>query len=288
MNRDYQLITAKYTLFGSPKYWILTNHGISTNFLVETGHSYDDSVQSIDINFDFNTLDIINSDDNIGKKEFNNFKIDWKQILLGKSIKKDIIFLTKNPINRLIQGIVDEKLQILENHNLLSSLILKTSLYTNFGKKLSDEFSDWHDSKQFHELFQEDISIPLEFKKILEQIILDFIIFELKNDNIKECINLYYKSNHTYQNLYFLHNMWFKPPTNFLKEKVSIIDIDRECLLKVFNNKYGMGLFYKNNSTSPYSAVLDVLQNREDSLYEDIEVIMNGQVVLWKSLIKRQ
>jgi len=285
MNQNNQLIAAKYTLFGSTKYWILTNHGISTDFLTETGHNSDSTTQYVDVVFDFNTMDIIEFDNTT----FNDFKVDWEQLLLGKSIKKDVIFLTKNPISRFIRAIVDEKIQILGNGGVSTNVFLRKSLYKNFGKELSDEFFNWHNGKRFHELFQEDNFIPLKFKKILEQIILDFIVPVFKNDNIKECINLYYESNHTYQNLYFLHNMWFNPPTNFLKEKVSIIDIDREDILKLFNIKYGMGLSFEKDKYSndfPYLIVRNSISN--NTLYNDIEETLRAQLELWNSLIKKQ
>jgi hypothetical protein len=83
--------------------------------------------------------------------------------------------------------------------------------------------------------------------------------------------------------------MLFNPPINFLKEKVSIIDIDRENLLKFLNIKYGMDLHFEKdnpNITVPYLVVLDKLSN--SNLYKDIEEALKPQVKLWKSITKKQ
>jgi hypothetical protein len=295
MSNENQLVSSQYTLFGSSKYWILTNHGISTDFLVKIGHNFNITTKYIDIIFNFHNMNITghyNSNNSREKKVINEFKSDWKDLLLGKSIKKDVIFLTKNPINRFIEAIVDEKLQIFDNEQILHNIFLKKSLYKNFGNEISDEFIKWADNKhnkQFRELFQEENLIPLKFKNIIEQILFDLILPILKNDNFQECHRLYHDISHTYQNLYFLHNMLFNPPINFLKEKVSIIDIDRENLLKFLNIKYGMDLHFEKdnpNITVPYLVVLDKLSN--SNLYKDIEEALKPQVKLWKSITKKQ
>ncbi len=298
MSRENQLISAKYILFGSAKYWILTNHGIYTDFLTKTGHNSDINAQNIDIIFDFHNMNIkehANPNNSRDKKAINEFKSDWKDLLLGKSIKKDVIFLTKNPKNRFIRGIIDEKLKDLDNNinidgqGVLNNIFFRKSIGKHFGKELSNEFFNWGHNKSLIRLFQESQPVPLKFKNILEQIIFDLILPTLKNDNIQQRINLYYESNYTYQNLYFLHHMLFNPPTNAIKEKVSVVDVDRENLLKLLNIKYGMDLHFEkdlDDTILPYLIILNKFC--DTNLFRDIDIDLETDIKLWKSLSKKQ
>lgn len=235
--------------YKSKKFYVLTLPKIASSWMHEL-FTQNTSLRDVptdktDLN-DFNRL-MINQlnlkvnheyDGDFVAHDTTEFSKDWESLLNGNKIEKDFIFLMRNPIDKFIVGVMQDFLfkDFFVDSPIISDLLTK---YEN--KEELKEFYDFH-NKEFSETGNAEWwhSPPIKFSTEVYNVLSYLIkcILEKWMSDVKNIPD--YRTGHKNTALFLYYKILFN--SNIDKNKIKIIDIDKENIFNYLNEKYDLKL----------------------------------------------
>ena len=210
----------------------------------------------------------------------------WESLVLGKSCKKDFIFLIRNPLEKVVTGFVQDVL----NYNL-NEKCTKTIVFKNYISSLGyseyevDSFLDYYDPRTHDQRFPnvnkfgpDNIFLPM-FYHVLETIIDNW--FSDVPRVIREV-----NEGHMSNNLIFILKLLNFPPHKFDSSKIRIMDINRQDIGATLNGLYGTKINTKKmHARDPVFKHLVYL-----AFYKHINLLssfLNTELVMYSEIINK-
>lgn len=236
--RSYSNHDLWFNLYDLKTSWVLTHPKIASSFMDFYGRTETQSQAQLSVYFTtgFKGINSSVGSDATQKKSCINFCSDWESLLQGKEIDKKIIFLTRNPIQKFITGLVqDFVLPELDEHIISTTWYRDLMIEEKHDPHLIDRFirnvkdgtlqRAVNSSGQFPDCHE----LPIKYKDIYESSIkhtLDGIPNERGFQNIVDTIS----DGHMGQLQFELYNFIIDPPRGFNTESIKVVDINKEDL----------------------------------------------------------
>lgn len=169
------------------------------------------------------------------------FSKEWNNLIHGNTTDKDFIFLIRNPIEKFIVGFMQELIYqklILDSPDMIDLLEkyenkddLKVFYWYKNNQIVNYKNRDW-----WH-VPKEDWTIEIYnvISYLLKNVIDIWIPYHLNTQNIKELRN-----GHMTTNLFLCYKMIFNSKID--KNKLFILDIDKENIFNYINKNYDLDL----------------------------------------------
>lgn len=237
-----------------------------------------------DINMDNNNVDLhqltlaINPNNDTSKDVFQ-FYNDWNKLLKGNTPDIDFIFLMRNPVEKLISGVMqDIILNKLSQENIFDNITNYRNIHNlNEFKKFN------YDNIQNNER-EWWFNPNLIWSEIVSDV-MSHIINNMIDNWMSDVENLsQLKNGHKTINLFLYYKILFNSKLDL--NKIKILDIDSENLYKYLTNTYSIEInknldekinlsasFIKNlvkKSLRKYENILSVLLETDSLLYCDL------------------
>jgi len=216
-----------FNLYELKNTWVLTHPKIASSYMDFYQRSHPDEIMQMSVHFQEEFLGINTIQKTTGTlRNPVKFRNDWTSLLQGKEIDKQIIFLTRNPIQKFITGLVqDFVLTDLDKH------IVKTPWFRDLMIKEKHEpvLVDSFIRRACGVYFPDLSSLSLYHKDIYESSI-KFTLDKILNDSgFKKTFDVF-TNGHMFQSQLELYDFIMNPPTEFNISAIKILDINKEDL----------------------------------------------------------
>ena len=282
-----------YKVFMAENVWILTKEKIASSWLKDV-FDYDWITVSFNQETQVVSIDPLHLQQNSSLEEnkfnklSNDFINDWNLLINSSELKKEFIFLIKNPIHKFITGWIQDNIMRKINDGFIDDEKLRlASHFTDFEiEQFFNYIKNIPKPDNVRNQFPDVTELPIEFKNIYEEFILpsqyDYFRRDV-NDVIYDMT-----SGHSSQNLYMLWDMLFHNKLNIDISKIQIIDIDIQDLEYTLFKKYN--IFINERSTYRHTRGIylkNKVHNYMINQHNLINSVLSLQLFFWFEIISK-
>jgi len=231
--RDNKNNSLWFNLYELKNTWVLTHPKIASSYMDFYQRSHPDEIMQMSVHFQEEFLDI-NSIHSAGTlRNTEKFRNDWTSLLQGKEIDKQIIFLTRNPIQKFITGFVqDFVLPELNDHTINTVWYRDAMIEAKYEPVLIDSFIGKvvsGSTKNRNHQFPDLNTLSIKYKDIYESSI-KYTLDGFPNERSFEQVVDTLSDGHMKQLQFEVYNFIINPPVGFNISAIKIVDINKEDL----------------------------------------------------------
>lgn len=289
--------------YQTKQFYIITLPKIASSWVSDLTSTYPE-ILDINLNKEFYgsvlRINQINLDvkkyDEVSSYNFDNVQQDWYKLINGNSdISRNFLFLLRNPVNKFISGTMQDVLY--ENKEVPEADPLNIN---------SDEFLKYfvdypnknyvEKVKEYDKIFRRDSphwwTIDGDYWNYSALIdVIDYWIKQKLSNFFSSGFNFReYKSEHKLSNIYLYHKILFN--SNIDKNKIKILDIEKENIYDYLINQYNLSDTISNTSyKDPRNATGKVFKKliieNIKNYSSIIEIVLREDILMYIDIYKK-